>query len=98
MAYTRQCGFLLSTPINHRLESCYNQNQTILVSNLAPIHHPNILHRFSIARFRFDRFLYTIQIIARSLNGLSIESGDDLQKVLKVSMFTSPESAMQRLE
>ncbi|KAI3825869.1 hypothetical protein L1987_07569 [Smallanthus sonchifolius] len=38
------------------------------------------------------------EIIARSLNGLSIESGDDLQKVLKVSTFTSPESAMQRLE
>ncbi|XP_076894283.1 uncharacterized protein LOC143546508 [Bidens hawaiensis] len=38
------------------------------------------------------------EIIARSLDGLSIESGDDLQKALKVSTFTSLSSAMQRLE
>ncbi|KAI3687640.1 hypothetical protein L1987_81340 [Smallanthus sonchifolius] len=38
------------------------------------------------------------EIIARSLDGLSIESGDDLREVLKVSMFTSLESEMQRLE
>ncbi|KAI3820350.1 hypothetical protein L1987_07896 [Smallanthus sonchifolius] len=38
------------------------------------------------------------QIIARSLDGLSIESGFDLQKVLRVSTFTSVASAMQRLE
>ncbi|KAK9072178.1 hypothetical protein SSX86_008610 [Deinandra increscens subsp. villosa] len=38
------------------------------------------------------------EIVARSLDGLSIESGDDLQKVLKVSTFTSLASAMQRLE
>ncbi|KAK1435527.1 hypothetical protein QVD17_01292 [Tagetes erecta] len=38
------------------------------------------------------------EIVARSLDGLSIESGDDLQKVLRVSTFTSPASAMQRLD
>ncbi|XP_076886651.1 uncharacterized protein LOC143536559 [Bidens hawaiensis] len=38
------------------------------------------------------------EIISRSLDGLSIESGDDLQKALKVSTFTSLSSAMQRLE
>ncbi|KAI3686066.1 hypothetical protein L1987_79736 [Smallanthus sonchifolius] len=38
------------------------------------------------------------EIIARSLDGLSIESGFDLQKVLRVSTFTSLASAMQRLE
>ncbi|KAJ0742298.1 putative EF-hand domain pair, deubiquitinating enzyme MINDY-3/4 domain-containing protein [Helianthus annuus] len=38
------------------------------------------------------------EIVARSLDGLSIESGDDLQKALKVTTFTSLSSAMQRLE
>lgn len=38
------------------------------------------------------------EIVARSLDGFSIESGSDLQKVLTVSTFTSLESAMQRLE
>nr|XP_043607253.1 ubiquitin carboxyl-terminal hydrolase MINDY-3 [Erigeron canadensis] len=36
--------------------------------------------------------------VARSLEGLSIESSSDLQKVLTVCTFTSPTSAMQRLE
>ncbi|KAF5784715.1 putative EF-hand domain pair, ubiquitin carboxyl-terminal hydrolase MINDY-3/4 [Helianthus annuus] len=38
------------------------------------------------------------EIVARSLDGLSIESGGDLQKALKVTTFTSLSSAMQRLE
>lgn len=38
------------------------------------------------------------EIVARSLEGLSIESGCDLQKALTVTTFTSPASAMQRLE
>lgn len=38
------------------------------------------------------------EIIARSLDGLSVESGCDLQKVLKVCTYTSLERAMQRLE
>ncbi|KAI7757700.1 hypothetical protein M8C21_010832 [Ambrosia artemisiifolia] len=38
------------------------------------------------------------EIVARSLDGLSIESGDDLQKALKVSTFTSLSSAMEKLE
>ncbi|KAL4564785.1 hypothetical protein LXL04_028856 [Taraxacum kok-saghyz] len=42
--------------------------------------------------------LAAIQIVARSLEGLSLESGCDVQKVLTVTTFTSPASAMQRLE
>ncbi|PWA98991.1 hypothetical protein CTI12_AA013340 [Artemisia annua] len=38
------------------------------------------------------------EIVARSLDGLSIESGSDLQKVLTVGTFASRASAMQRLE
>ncbi|XP_039022049.1 uncharacterized protein LOC120154337, partial [Hibiscus syriacus] len=38
------------------------------------------------------------QIIAQALEGLSIESAFDLQKVLRVDTFTSPTSAFKRLE
>ncbi|KAE8666581.1 hypothetical protein F3Y22_tig00112496pilonHSYRG00030 [Hibiscus syriacus] len=37
-------------------------------------------------------------IIAQALEGLSIESASDLQKVLRVDTFTSPTSAFKRLE
>lgn len=38
------------------------------------------------------------QIIAQALEGLSIESASDLQKVLRVDRYTSPTSAFKRLE
>ncbi|KAD5507557.1 hypothetical protein R6Q59_031646 [Mikania micrantha] len=38
------------------------------------------------------------EFVARSLDGVSIESGDDLQKILKVRTFTSLASAMLKLE
>ncbi|KAL4333029.1 hypothetical protein GQ457_07G022480 [Hibiscus cannabinus] len=37
-------------------------------------------------------------IVAQALEGLSVESASDLQKVLRVDMFTSPTSAFKRLE
>ncbi|EYU36851.1 hypothetical protein MIMGU_mgv1a002713mg [Erythranthe guttata] len=38
------------------------------------------------------------EIIAKVLGGLSVESGSDLQKVLRVDTFTSQSSALQKLE
>uniref|UniRef100_A0A5B6ZUI3 ubiquitinyl hydrolase 1 n=1 Tax=Davidia involucrata TaxID=16924 RepID=A0A5B6ZUI3_DAVIN len=38
------------------------------------------------------------EIIARALEGLSIESGSDLQKILRVNTYTTHESVFQRLE
>jgi hypothetical protein len=38
------------------------------------------------------------QIIGKALEGLSIESGFDLQNILRVDMYTSQASALQRLE
>ncbi|XP_022153722.1 ubiquitin carboxyl-terminal hydrolase MINDY-3 [Momordica charantia] len=37
------------------------------------------------------------EIISNALEGLSIESGSDLQRVLRVTLCTSPESALQSL-
>lgn len=39
-----------------------------------------------------------MQIIAKVLEGLSIESALDLQKVLRVNTYTSQASAFQKLE
>lgn len=39
-----------------------------------------------------------LQIIAQALEGLSIESASDLQKVLRVDTYTTPASAFKRLE
>lgn len=41
---------------------------------------------------------FFMQVIAKVLGGLSIESGSDLQKVLRVDTFTSHASALQKLE
>lgn len=38
------------------------------------------------------------QVIGKTLEGLSLESGSDLQKFLRVTAYTSRSSAFQRLE
>lgn len=39
-----------------------------------------------------------IQVISKALEGLSIESGANLQKALIINTYTSSEDALQRLE
>ena len=45
-----------------------------------------------------DKCLSILQIIAQALEGLSIESASDLQKILRVHTHTTPASALKRLE
>ena len=45
-----------------------------------------------------DKYLSILQIIAQALEGLSIESASDLQKILRVDTHTTPASALKRLE
>lgn len=39
-----------------------------------------------------------MQVVAKALEGFSVESGSDLQKVLRVNLYTSKDSAFRRLE
>ncbi|KAK4387386.1 Ubiquitin carboxyl-terminal hydrolase MINDY-3 [Sesamum angolense] len=45
-----------------------------------------------------ERVCRRIEVIAKVLGGLSVESGSDLQKVLRVDTCTSQSSALQKLE
>lgn len=49
--------------------------------------------------FDFNRLLcFVIQVISKALEGLSLESGANLQKVLIINTYTSSVDALQRLE